>query len=220
LGVRFADSRLLATALTHRSAGAENYERLEFLGDGILNALIGAELYRRQPAANEGDLSRLRASLVRESTLAEIAAELELSEYVQVGAGETGSHRRKSVLADVLEAIIGAVYIDAGFTAAQELVLGWFASRLQNLPDAESLKDAKTRLQEYLQAREQGLPVYVVLNTTGPAHDRRFEVSCTVPDTLSEMITQAGGSSRRRAEQEAARLMLLRLTMPDGNKND
>ena len=218
LGIQLTNAALLATALTHRSVGSDNYERLEFLGDGILNALIGAELYKLRPRASEGDLSRLRASLVRESTLAEIAAELELAAYVNVGAGETGSHRRKSVLADVLEAIIGAVYVDAGYQAAQSLVLKWFASRLKTLPDAESLKDAKTRLQEFLQGRKRALPEYEVLSASGPDHDTTFTVQCRLADDSAELTTEASGTSRRRAEQEAARLMLARLTQPEAGK--
>lgn len=215
LGIQLTNSALLATALTHRSVGADNYERLEFLGDGILNALIGAELFKLRSRASEGDLSRLRASLVRESTLAAIAAELELAAYVQVGAGESGSHRRKSVLADVLEAIIGAVYVDAGYEAAKKMVLQWFATRLQSLPDAESLKDAKTRLQEFLQGRKRALPSYAVLESSGPDHDRSFVVQCRLEDSSAELSTEASGSSRRRAEQEAASLMLARLKEPE-----
>ena len=212
LGIALSDARLLSSAVTHRSAGSDNYERLEFLGDGVLNAIIGAELYCLRPQSPEGDLSRLRASLVRESTLASIAKELELAEFVIVGAGESGSHRRDSVLADVLEAIIGTVYVDAGFEAAKTLVLGWFKQRLQDLPDAESLKDAKTRLQEFLQGRERDLPVYAVLNATGPEHKRIFEVSCRLQDSGEQTIST--GRSRRRAEQAAAQAMLDQFLMP------
>lgn len=210
LQLRFADSSLLLTALTHRSAGSDNYERLEFLGDGVLNAVIGHALYLRRPQASEGDLSRLRASLVRESTLAALGRELNLQEYILVGAGEAGSHRRESVLADVIESITGALYLDAGFAAAQEFLLRLFASRLDELPDAETLKDAKTRLQEYLQARERPLPEYAVQKTSGPAHKRCFEVACRLSD--AQLITHAQGSSRRRAEQAAAQAMLDTLT--------
>ncbi len=213
LGIRFTDPQLLAAATTHRSVGPDNYERLEFLGDGILNALIGAELFRICPKAPEGDLSRLRASLVRESTLAAIGRELSLFEFVEVGPGESGSHRRASVVADVLEAIIGAVFLDAGYEVTNNLVLNWFAQRLQDLPDAETLKDAKTRLQEYLQGREMPLPVYAVVGTSGPAHQRIFEVSCQLQGDSQEPI-RARGSSRRRAEQVAAELMLDRLLNP------
>lgn len=206
LQLDFADVSLLNSALTHSSVGKDNYERLEFLGDGILNAVIGAALFQQRPEASEGDLSRLRASLVRESTLASIAREHKLQDFIQVGPGETGSHRRDSVLADVLEAIIGAAFLDAGYEQAKALLLKLYAQRLQNLPDAESLKDAKTRLQEYLQARERPLPEYEVTQMTGPAHKRVFEVLCRLTDR--DQQSQAQGSSRRRAEQAAAAAML------------
>lgn len=209
LGTRFRDKKLLNSALTHRSAGADNYERLEFLGDGILNAVIGAALYEHRQQASEGDLSRLRASLVRESTLAEIARELELDRYISLGAGESGSQRRASVLADVLEALIGACYLDRGFETARSMILHLYRQRIEQLPDAESLKDAKTRLQEFLQARERALPAYEVLRTDGPAHKRIFEVSCRLQD--SGAAVTATGSSRRRAEQAAAEQLLEQL---------
>lgn len=209
LQLSFADTSLLLTALTHRSVGADNYERLEFLGDGILNAVISHALFQRRPQATEGDLSRLRASLVRESTLAALGRELQLQDYILVGAGEAGSHRRESVLADVVESITGALYLDAGFAATESFLLRLFAQRLVDLPDAESLKDAKTRLQEYLQARERPLPEYTVENTRGPAHKRSFEVTCRLQD--AELIATAQGSSRRRAEQAAAARLLEQL---------
>ncbi|MDX1497815.1 MAG: ribonuclease III [Salinisphaeraceae bacterium] len=206
LGLSFKNTDLLAAAVTHCSAGKQNYERLEFLGDGILNAVIAAALFQLRKKASEGDLSRLRASLVRESTLASIARELSLKDFIQVGPGESGSHRRDSVLADVLEAIIGGVFLDSGFDQAQSLVMRLFDKRLQDLPDAESLKDAKTRLQEYLQARERPLPEYEVKQMTGPAHKRQFEVVCCLTD--QDQQTTAQGTSRRRAEQAAAAAML------------
>lgn len=209
LGHRFTDADLLASALTHRSVGSDNYERLEFLGDGILNALIGEALFSQRQEANEGDLSRLRASLVCQSCLASIARELGLSEYVRLGPGESGAQRRDSVLADVLEALIGAIYLDAGFARVRAFVLGLYADRLEQLPDAESLKDAKTRLQEFLQARERPVPEYSVVSSTGPAHKQLFEVNCQLPDSQEQTV--AHGRSRRRAEQAAAEAMLAQL---------
>jgi ribonuclease-3 len=212
IGHVFEDRSLLEQALRHRSMEGRDNERLEFLGDGLLNALIGIALYRQRPRDDEGALSRLRASLVRESTLAELAREIGLGDYLELGESErkTGGHRRDSILSDALEAILGAVYLDAGFEAAQRVCLGWFRARLAALPDPETLKDPKTRLQEWLQARSRALPVYRVLRETGPAHRRHFEVRCELAD--AELHTEARGVSRRAAEQQAAEQMLARLT--------
>jgi ribonuclease-3 len=201
---------LLEQALRHRSVGYAHYERLEFLGDGLLNYLIGEALYQAKPHADEGALSRLRASLVKEPTLAQLARALALGEHIELGAGElkVAASRRDSILADVFEAIIGAISLDSGFAAAKAFVLQQYQGLLADLPDPESLKDAKTRLQEHLQAQSRPLPRYEVLAEQGPDHARKFQVSCTL-DTLQK--TLAEGASRKHAEQEAARLMLLKL---------
>jgi ribonuclease-3 len=206
LGYGFSDPRLLGEALTHRSAAGRNNERLEFLGDAILNFVIAAELYRRYPQAREGELSRLRATLVKRDTLAGLARDLTLGEYLHLGSGElkSGGFRRDSILADTLEAVFGAVYLDSEMATCQHLILRLYHAQLTDLPTAAELKDPKTRLQEYLQAQQRGLPVYNVVAVTGEAHAQSFTVECSV----DQMRTVAVGSSRRRAEQEAARQAL------------
>lgn len=213
IGHTFAAPDLLSTALRHRSVGSHNNERLEFLGDGLLNFVIAHALYTARPDVPEGDLSRLRATLVRESTLARVALELQLGDVIDLGQGEraSGGHRRPSIRADALEAIIGAVYLDAGFDAAREVVQHLWAGELASLPDAESLKDSKTRLQELLQGRGLALPAYSVVSESGPVHKRRFVAECQC-DALRE---QGEGSSRRKAEQNAAAACLARLSEPD-----
>lgn len=208
LQYRFDDSRLFAQALTHRSAASLNNERLEFLGDAVLDFVISEAIFRVREEADEGDLSRLRASLVKDTSLARIASELGLGEHLILGSGErkTGGHRRASILADALEAIFGAVYLDSGFSAAKAMIEHVFAERLAALPDAGELRDPKTRLQEWLQARKLSLPLYELTNVTGKDHRQRFEVSCTVSE-LSQ-TTEGTASSRRKAEQQAARHML------------
>lgn len=208
LPYRFARPELLGEALTHRSAGSRNNERLEYLGDAVLNFLIAESLFRGVPDADEGGLSRLRANLVRRETLAEIAGELNLGEALVLGPGElkSGGFRRQSILADALEAVIGAVYLDGGFEACAELVDRLFRDRLDSLPSTESLKDPKTRLQEYLQGRQAPLPNYRLVSEEGEPHRRVFRVACEV-DGVAEPVT-ASGRSRRAAEQEAARLAL------------
>lgn len=211
LGHDFAAPGLLHEALTHRSAGGVHNERLEFLGDSVLNCVIAAALYDLKPDAPEGDLTRLRASLVREKTLAQIAAEIELERYLRLGTNErrSGVYRRASTLADTVEAVIGAIYRDAGFEAARVVILRLYETRLTTLPDAEDLKDPKTRLQERLQARGRPLPSYETVTMSGTEHDRRFTVRCELTDAGLEVTGE--GSSRRRAEQAAARAMLARL---------
>ena len=208
LHYRFDDTRLFAQALTHRSAHSLNNERLEFLGDAVLDFVISDAIFRLREEADEGDLSRLRASLVKDTSLAQIASELGLGEHLTLGSGErkTGGHRRASILADALEAIFGAVYLDSGFDAAKEMIERVFAERLEALPDASELRDSKTRLQEWLQARKLSLPLYELTNVTGKDHRQRFEVSCTVGE-LSQ-TTEGAASSRRKAEQQAAKHML------------
>ena len=210
LGYRFAQGELLEDALTHRSVGGSNNERMEFLGDAILNFIIADELYQRCPEAHEGDLSRLRASLVKRDALAELALSLKLGEYLSLGPGElkSGGQRRASTLADALEAIIGAVYLDGGFEAARSFVLGLYDDALQNLPPAGGLKDPKTRLQEYLQSRHKPTPEYSMLEVTGEAHAQSFRVQCSAAGIPS---TEGAGSTRRRAEQAAAEQALSQL---------
>lgn len=203
LGYHFSDRELLAAALTHSSAGTVNNERLEFLGDAILSFTIAAELYRRFPQANEGELSRLRASLVKGETLAQLAQAMNLGRYLNLGHGESrsGGHTRTSTLADALEAIIGAVYLDGGLTACQEFITALYRQHIDVLSPATHPKDPKTRLQEYLQARKMPIPLYSVLATSGDAHGQTFLVECRVG---SEISLRGEGSSRRKAEQDAA----------------
>jgi ribonuclease-3 len=212
LGYRFADESLLELALTHRSASGCNNERLEFLGDAVLGAVIAAHLYQRRPEAGEGALSRVRARLVRGETLAEIAREIELGAHLRLGSGETrsGGHQRGSTLSNALEALFGAIYLDSGMHAAERAILGLFAARLADLPQEAELTDPKTRLQEWLQARGLAPPAYSVCNVDGAAHAQTFEVSCSV----APLGVQGGGhgTSRRIAEQEAASRVLEQLT--------
>ena len=211
LGYRFRDDCMLEQALTHRSVGHINNERLEFLGDALLNFVVGEFVFRAQPAATEGDLSRLRATLVREETLAGAARRLNLGEYLRLGPGElkSGGYRRDSILADGLEAVIGAAYLDGGFEQAADLCLHVLADELRALPDPQTLKDPKTRLQEALQGTGRRLPEYTVLAEEGPAHRRWFRVRCRLPEDDRETV--AAGASRKLAEQQAAEAMLLML---------
>jgi len=211
IGHAFGDPTLLTAALTHRSAGQMNNERLEFLGDAVLNLVISAALYHAQPVDREGELSRLRASLVNQQTLADVARELGLGDYLHLGPGErkTAARQRDSVLSDALEAVIGAVYLDGGHAACERVLKQLFASRLHDLPAAAALKDAKTRLQEYLQGRQRPVPSYVVVSVSGPAHDQSFQVECRLSD--AQASTEGVAGSRRRAEQLAAAAMLERL---------
>lgn len=208
LGYEFNDVELLQQALTHRSALGESNERLEFLGDAVLDIVVSDELFRSQEDADEGDLSRLRSSIVKDKSLAELASDLGLGEYLVLGGGErkTGGHRRESILADALEAIFGAVYVDAGFDAARTVVMRALGDRLHDLPVAAELRDPKTRLQEWLQARKLSLPVYELAEVSGEDHKQRFSVTCSVNE-LSQ-TTQGEAASRRSAEQQAARHML------------
>lgn len=208
LDYRFSDISLLELALTHRSAAGNNNERLEFLGDAILNFLIAEEVYRRFASATEGEMSRLRASLVRGETLAAMARRLELGEYLRLGAGElkSGGFRRDSILADALEAVFGAVYLDGGFEAARGLIGELFLERVESLSPVKVVKDPKTRLQEYLQARGAALPEYRLVSVGGDAHEQRFVVACRIE--TQEQDTCGEGSSRRKAEQAAAQNML------------
>ncbi|HEY3077429.1 MAG TPA: ribonuclease III [Burkholderiales bacterium] len=211
LGHRFARPELLEQALTHRSYGPDHNERLEFLGDGVLGCAVAAELYERFPRLSEGKLTRLRASLVREEALAELARELGLATLVRLGEGElaAAAEPRPSILADALEAVFGAVFIDAGYDAARKVVLAAFGPRLERLDPERAAKDAKTELQEMLQAARRSLPLYRVTSVQGAAHRQSFEVECVVEEL--GMSAKGSGSSRQKAEQEAARALLERL---------
>ena len=211
LRYQFKDAELFQQALTHRSATHRNNERLEFLGDAVLDFVVSEVVYQSRPKASEGDLSKLRASLVKDDTLAEIALELELGEHLILGGGErkTGGHRRESILADALEAIFGAVFLDSGFDAAKAVIDGVYESRYRELPDVEDLRDPKTRLQEWLQARKMSLPEYELGKVTGKDHKQRFIVTCTIVET--SFVTDGESTTRRKAEQKAARKMLERL---------
>lgn len=211
LGYSFNDPKLLQQALTHRSAARENNERLEFLGDAILSFVISTELYCRFDNIDEGTLSRLRASLVKGDTLAVLARGLELGDYLQLGPGElkSGGFRRGSILADTLEAIFGAIFLDSDIAAVKQVILSLYEGRLQNVDPSMALKDPKTRLQEFLQSRNLALPEYDITDVQGKAHEQHFTVTCTLPN-LSEPVV-AKGSSRRKAEQAAAQQALLQL---------
>jgi len=212
LGYECRDLRLLEAALTHRSAGGAHNERLEYLGDAVLNCVVAMMVFREFAAADEGDLSRLRASLVSGESLAVIAAEIHLGQQLRLGSGElkSGGFRRKSILADALEALFGAIYLDGGFEAAEQVIQRIFTPRLGQLPSASELKDPKTRLQEALQAKGLPLPVYQVESVSGEAHDQHFVVSCTVASL--DLKAQGEGASRRRAEQAAASVVLSALS--------
>ncbi|PKM07346.1 MAG: ribonuclease III [Gammaproteobacteria bacterium HGW-Gammaproteobacteria-4] len=210
-GHRFSDPSLLEQALTHRSAGSQHNERQEFLGDALLNCIAAEALYRRWPRADEGALTRARAALVRESALADVARRLELGPRLTMGPGEmkSGGHRRDSVLADTVEAIIAAVYLDAGFVACRDMVLRWLEPDIAALPVGKVRKDAKTRLQEWLQGCSRPLPEYTLVDTRGAEHAKVFSVRCALADADLVALGEAG--SRRRAEQEAAEAMLAQL---------
>lgn len=213
LGYRFRDPQLLARALTHRSAASRNNERLEFLGDGLINFVVAEALYRARPEAEEGDLSRLRASLVCEESLARLAEGVELGEVLTLGGGalKSGGFRRAPILADALEAVLGAVFLDGGFDAGRAACGQVLGGALTQLPDPASLKDAKTRLQEYLQGQGRPLPVYELLAAEGPEHRPSFKVSCRLAD--GDEVTEGQASNRRAAEQDAADGMLARITV-------
>lgn len=208
LGYQFRDPGLLETALTHRSVGSHNNERLEFLGDAVLSFVISAELFRRFSTVNEGTLSRLRASLVKGDTLALIALDLKVGDHLNLGSGElkSGGFRRESILADALEAIFGAVYLDSDIEQARQLILALYEDRIDAAQPAANLKDPKTRLQEFLQARRLPLPNYSVTAMEGEAHEQTFTISCSVDGLAEPAIATA--ASRRKAEQAAAELAL------------
>lgn len=204
LDYQFNDQQLLREALTHRSASSRNNERLEFLGDSILNFVIASELFHLYPDSPEGDLSRLRSSLVKKEGLVKIAEDLSIGDYLILGSGElkSGGYRRNSILADAVEAVMGAVYLDGGYDACKPLILSLYQKQLKNIPDPAMLKDAKTRLQELLQGRKLAIPQYEVTGVTGKAHQQTFSVLCLIDDLAIKTVGQA--SSRRKAEQQAA----------------
>ena len=204
LGYQFKDQALLQLALSHRSLGPKNNERLEFLGDSIVNFVIAEALYRQFPMAKEGQMSRLRAGLVKGVTLAEVGKELQVGECLRLGAGErkSGGQRRESILADAVESIIGAIYLDSDMAVCEQRILDWFASRLCSLDLHTNQKDAKTRLQEFLQAHKQALPVYELIQVKGNDHEQMFVMSCQVE--MFAISTQAEATSRRIGEQRAA----------------
>ena len=220
LGHQFNDEQLLIQALTHRSAKGANNERLEFLGDSIVNLVIAEALFLKFPQAKEGKLSRLRARMVKGVTLAELARDFGLGDFLHLGSGEmkSGGHRRESILADTVEAIIGAIYLDSDMLVVKEKVLQWYQSRLDKLSLDDPLKDPKTRLQEYLQGKQLPLPKYDVLSIEGSAHEQLFKISCTVKDIKKTIVGQGG--SRRIAEQEAAgqALKLLGISLEMGEE--
>ncbi|WP_194090066.1 ribonuclease III [Vibrio hibernica] len=208
IGYSFNSADLLNLALTHRSANSQHNERLEFLGDSILSFVIADELYHRFPKINEGDMSRMRATLVRGQTLAELGREFELGDYLKLGPGElkSGGYRRDSILADAVEAIIGASYLDSNVEVVRDVVLSWYQSRLEAIKPGISQKDPKTQLQEFLQGRRKPLPVYTVDKIKGEAHNQEFTVSCDIAGVSTPVIGK--GTSRRKAEQSAAELAL------------
>lgn len=208
LGYTFKDAVLLEKSLTHCSAGSDNNERFEFLGDSLVNLILAQALYEQFPKATEGELTRLRAICVRGETLAQIASIHCLGEYLKLGAGElrSGGAFRPSIIADALEALIAAIYLDSDFYQVQTAVLGWFRPLLQTLSLEMMQKDPKTQLQEFLQSKKLELPVYTVTSVEGESHDQQFKVTCMVQGEARLAIGE--GASRRKAEQEAARMML------------
>jgi len=212
LGYEFNDPQLLQTALSHRSVGSNNNERMEYLGDAILGFVVADILYQRFSEAGEGQLSRLRAHLVNGESLAELAQEISLGDYLHLGPGElkSGGFRRVSILAGALEALFGAVYLDSGFQEIERLIVKIYQQKLSQVTLEQDTKDPKTRLQEFLQARKKALPIYTVISVEGREHEQLFKVKCDV-DGGDEVIGQ--GVSRRRAEQDAAAIMLEMLVL-------
>ncbi len=208
LGYLFANQALLEQALTHRSHSVNHNERLEFLGDALLETIISAVLYRRHPTAPEGDLTRLRAAVVKGTSLAAIAGKIGLGESLRLGEGErkSGGKQRESILANAIEALLAAIYLDSDFVTCERVTLTLFGDSLRALPTAETLKDAKTRLQEYLQGRGLPIPRYELIETSGPEHARRFTMAATSENHRAE----ARGESRKKAEQAAAEALIAR----------
>jgi ribonuclease III len=214
IGHPFSDSSLLQIALTHRSHSAPHNERLEFLGDSILNGVIARQLYDRFPGLPEGDLSRLRANLVRQDSLHRLALSLTLGQYLRLGEGElkSGGAQRPSILADTVEALFGAIWLDAGFDAASAVIVRLYSDMLDAIVPGQPIKDAKTRLQEYVQGRRLPLPRYLLTGTEGEAHAQHFRIACEIGSL--HIRTEGSGGSRRAAEQMAAERALERLQQP------
>ncbi|NUY57119.1 ribonuclease III [Salinivibrio sp. MA351] len=212
IGYQFSSAALLELALTHRSANGTHNERLEFLGDSILSFVIAEDLYHRFPKVDEGDMSRMRATLVRGNTLAEIGREFSLGEVMRLGPGElkSGGFRRDSILADAVEALIGAIFLDSDINRVRDIILQWYQQRLETIEPGVSQKDPKTRLQELLQGKRKPLPSYTVMKVKGEAHNQEFTVECQISGLERSVIGK--GSSRRKAEQAAAELALQKLT--------
>lgn len=207
LGYQFQDEELVNLALSHRSVGANNNERLEFLGDSIVNFLMAEALYEKYPDCREGDLSQMRAQLVKGETLAELAREFSLGDFLNLGQGElkSGGFRRQSILADTVEALIGAMYIDSDMTTCREHVLRWYHSRLEKI-SPKAIKDPKTSLQELLQSTQRALPIYRLLETTGSDHQQQFTIECEIEHLSKRFV--GNGNNRRAAEQAAAKQAL------------
>ncbi len=218
LGYQFKNKELLQLALTHRSVSGKNNERLEFLGDSLLNFIIAEELCNVYPTLKEGELSRLRANLVNGVTLAKLAREFNLGECLILGVGElrSGGFQRESILADTLEAIIAAIYLDSGMENCRQHLLRWFDTRLKDPSALERLKDPKTLLQEYLQSHQMPLPVYTILSVQGEAHAQTFHVQCQVDGI--ELVTKSAASTRRKAEQKAAEEYLVLMNKSTQNE--
>ncbi|CAL4320749.1 Ribonuclease 3 [Buchnera aphidicola (Periphyllus testudinaceus)] len=211
LGYVYNKKELLKQALTHRSFSVHHNERLEFLGDSILSFIIANALYRFFPYVNEGDMSRMRATLVRGNTLAKIAYEFDLGEYLKLGQGElkSGGFRRESILANTVEAIIGSIFLDSNIETIEKLILKWYKKRLQKISPGDTQKDSKTRLQEYLQSKHLPLPNYTVVQVYGEAHNQLFTIKCDILNISDNLI--GIGSSRRKAEQNSAQYALIKL---------
>lgn len=204
----FSNPGLLEEALTHRSAGERNYERLEFLGDSVLDLVVADHLLQLHPNAPEGDLSRMRSRIVRADSLRDVALRIDLGQHVRLGSSErkSGGRRRASILGDAIEAVLGAIYLDGGYEPCRKVILDLFQPLVEALPSAEKLKDPKTRLQEYLQARGRPLPHYTLEGESGADHAKEFTVRCSLADI--DLSSVASGSSRRKAEQAAAESVL------------
>ncbi|NIH41260.1 MAG: ribonuclease III [Buchnera aphidicola (Periphyllus aceris)] len=211
LGYVYNKKELLKQALTHRSSSIHHNERLEFLGDSILSFVIANALYKFFPNVNEGDMSRMRATLVRGNTLAKIACEFDLGEYLKLGQGElkSGGFKRESILANTIEAIIGSIYLDSDIYTIEKLILKWYKKRLKEISPGNAQKDSKTRLQEYLQSKHLPLPNYIVVKVYGEAHNQLFTIKCEILNISEKLI--GIGSSRRKAEQNAAQYALIKL---------
>lgn len=211
LGYTFQTKEILKQALTHCSASSRHNERLEFLGDSILSFVISYALYKHFPTINEGDMSRMRAKLVQGNTLSKLACEFQIGQYVTLGPGEikSGGSQRESILANTIEALIGGIFLDSDIQTIENLILGWYKSRLKNIHPNNTKKDSKTRLQEYLQSKHLPLPEYIIAQVYGEAHNQLFTIQCKILDIKNHVI--GFGSSKRKAEKNAANAALIKL---------